>query len=829
MPSDEIINLDLDPREQRRRFWRSVVRIGVPVGAVLLIVVAIIAIAVFGYVSNRRDALVLSHDVLTALDKRIGQQLNSYLTPAVRVLDLLRGTLPDGVFAGQEQPLAENLALGVLRNLPQIANVTFADANGNFLMVKRQTSAAGSGEMAIKRIDNRDGARRVTWERRDAENRSLGVTEDPQDPYDPRTRPWFTGAVAAGNAVSWTDLYIFFTDQAPGITASRRLAGAADRPAEVVGVDISLDALSAFLASLEIGRSGRAMIVDAAGRLVAFPDPARMLKDEGGQPVPAPIDEIGEPLLTHAYDRLRILGPGWHVMTDSGTRYIIASSPLRRITGRDWDLLFVVPEDDFVGFVATNNRTSLVMSLAVVALAVALAILLARQGWRADQTARALAQRERALRAQSQAFTDLAASADLFDPADKTGLQQLTATVAETLRARRVSLWRLENHRALLICEDCYDRDTRGHTAGSELTEGECPGLFATLSSGSEIAVVDAALDPRTADLYRLYLQPAGCRQLMALPIRSHDRIEGSLWIEDLGAGFMTDADAASFAHSVASMLAPRYSARPRPAAAASTLAGLAGATALTTTDEATPPTGGRRDLIAPPETMRTASITGERSPRFRDHLAARGLVGDATSGTILTEAAVMVLRIVDPTAAARAAVGVGGGAGGGASGGAEASETTPLVHEIVCTMQRIAEAHEIDYLKILSDQIVAVDGFAGEAAQHARTVAEVALATRDFCTGAFAGLEHPADLAIGIDVGTVVGSTVGFGRFAFNIWGEAVRVAAAMAATAPPGSIQVTDRAYRHLASRYLFRNRGAFYVEREGEIATYVLKGRL
>ncbi|MBK8175081.1 MAG: GAF domain-containing protein [Rhodospirillales bacterium] len=821
MSNDEIIDLDLDPREHRRRFWRRLIRVGIPIGIVFLIVASIVATAFFGYYSNRRDALALSHDVLAALDKRVSQQLQSYLAPAVRVLDLLHSTLPGGVFARGEGQLAENLAIGVLGNASQVALVSFADANGDFLMVKRPGDGAPEGDgapqggVAIKRIENRDGARRVTWERRDAEGHVLSRTEDPSDTYDPRTRSWFIDALRAANQVSWTDLYIFFTDRTPGITVSRQLATPADRPAEVAGVDISLKALSGFLAGLEIGKTGRAMIIDHEGRLVAYPDPQRMMTEENGRPVPARIDAIGDPVLAHAYDRLRIIGPGWQVMDEGGKRIIIASSSLREIVGRDWSLVFVVPEDDFVGFVAANNRTALLMSLGVVGFAVALAILLARQSWQTERLARALRRRERTWQTQRQAFADLATSVDMFDPDDRSGGERLTATVADALRARRVSLWRFDARRPVLICEDCYDRETRGHTSGRQITEADCPLLIEALRGGEVVPVADAAADPRTTDLSRVYLSPAGCRTLLAVPIQSRDRVEGAVWIEDLAETSLNDADTLSFVWSVTRMLAPRFSARA-PAVVA---------TAVIAPDDATPPALHKtpaaatvaRHNVAPFAAMRTASIGGKRSERFCDRLAAHGLGGDKVASAIFADAAVMVMRFVDPVMAAveRAA-----------SGGPERS---PVLNDVVCALQRIAETHEIDYLKIVSDQIVAIEGFSGDAIQHARAIAELALDIQAFCGDAFAGLARPLDLAIGVDQGTVVGSSVGFGHFAFNIWGDAVRVAQAMATTAPPGMIQVTGRAYRCLANDYAARSRGAFYVEHEGELSTYLLKGRL
>lgn len=49
----------------------------------LIVVDPIIAITYYAYISNRRDALGLAHDVPSALDERVITQVQSYLTPAV--------------------------------------------------------------------------------------------------------------------------------------------------------------------------------------------------------------------------------------------------------------------------------------------------------------------------------------------------------------------------------------------------------------------------------------------------------------------------------------------------------------------------------------------------------------------------------------------------------------------------------------------------------------------------------------------------------------------------------------------------------------------------
>ena len=159
--------------------------------------------------------------------------------------------------------------------------------------------------------------------------------------------------------------------------------------AREVGVDITLDALSRFLGSLEIGRTGRAVIMDDTGELIAAPTGSATLREINQEPAAPRVDELGDEVLTHAYDRFRIEGAGHRVIEVGGHRYISAVTPITS-AGRHWSTMIVVPEDDFIGFVASNNRKALWMSLMIVAVTTLLASLLVRQGLRADRGARLL-------------------------------------------------------------------------------------------------------------------------------------------------------------------------------------------------------------------------------------------------------------------------------------------------------------------------------------------------------------------------------------------------------------------------------------------------------
>jgi hypothetical protein len=173
----------------------------------------------------------------------------------------------------------------------------------------------------------------VTWRRRNLQGEVMAVEQVEDDGYDPRGRPWYRGAVSS-RKLHWSDIYIFFTDQKPGITVSLPIIADDGELRGVLGLDIALEQLSAFLASLKIGHSGRAMIIDEAGRLVAYPDLARMLTRVGENLQPARLDELGDPVLTRAFNRLQVEGHGdrleFRLGMDTG---VVIGSPVGRGEG----------------------------------------------------------------------------------------------------------------------------------------------------------------------------------------------------------------------------------------------------------------------------------------------------------------------------------------------------------------------------------------------------------------------------------------------------------------------------------------------------------------
>jgi adenylate cyclase len=154
------------------------------------------------------------------------------------------------------------------------------------------------------------------------------------------------------------------------------------------------------------------------------------------------------------------------------------------------------------------------------------------------------------------------------------------------------------------------------------------------------------------------------------------------------------------------------------------------------------------------------------------------------------------------------------------------------FAREIACAAQRITTSQGVPYAKMLGTTIVAAAGYDAATEKDltaaAIRLADTAIALREHCSNLF-DIDEPAALfGLGLDAGPVLGGVMGTEPTVFNLWGDVVYGANILAASAPPGSIQVSELAYGLLRHGFLFRPRGLFHRPRIGETRSFILAGR-
>lgn len=139
-----------------------------------------------------------------------------------------------------------------------------------------------------------------------------------------------------------------------------------------------------------------------------------------------------------------------------------------------------------------------------------------------------------------------------------------------------------------------------------------------------------------------------------------------------------------------------------------------------------------------------------------------------------------------------------------------------------------LAEKHDVEKIKTIGDNYMAVAGLPIPRPDHAQALAEMALEMLD----EISQINEPAmgkiEFRIGLNTGPVVAGVIGQQKFAYDLWGDTVNTASRMESHGLPGHIQVTPAVVEVLKDQYIFEPRGPIPVKGKGMMTTYFLIGR-
>ncbi len=161
------------------------------------------------------------------------------------------------------------------------------------------------------------------------------------------------------------------------------------------------------------------------------------------------------------------------------------------------------------------------------------------------------------------------------------------------------------------------------------------------------------------------------------------------------------------------------------------------------------------------------------------------------------------------------------------------ASDTTPselvrFLDRLYTDLDALVDRHGLEKVKTSGDSYMVVSGVPQPRDDHMEALACLALDITD----AVADLKDPqgreVPLRIGLAAGPVVAGVVGARKFFYDVWGDAVNIAARMETTDVEGRIQVPQDVYERLNHAFLLEERGEVDVKGKGVMHTWYLVGR-
>jgi len=130
-----------------------------------------------------------------------------------------------------------------------------------------------------------------------------------------------------------------------------------------------------------------------------------------------------------------------------------------------------------------------------------------------------------------------------------------------------------------------------------------------------------------------------------------------------------------------------------------------------------------------------------------------------------------------------------------------------------------IITRHKIEKIKTIGDAYMAISGLPAANPQHAHDMVEAAIEIKKFIYKRKRQLgDDTFEIRIGIHSGSVIAGIVGVKKFAYDIWGDTVNIAARMEQSGQPGKINISEATYDLIKETTECEYRGEIAIKNAG-----------
>ncbi len=339
------------------------------------LIIFTVGIVIYSYKVNAKNTLVLSNSLLnTTINHGVSETVH-HLKIAEDSTSLGSILLANKLDLVNDKHLEEHV-INILKQTPFLFMYYIADEQGNLILGYRNKFGSISTKLIYNLVDNP-----VTlWKYRDENNKILSTKTENYTEFNPRLREWYQGSKTSSK-VYWTEVYKFHNSEVDniyqqennlqqlyGITIASPIINLDRQFKGVVGADISLNRISDFFNSLKIGENGKALVVNKDRKIILYSD-LTMKELTDAQAIT--INDIKQDWVREGtqefFKRLETeISYKWN-----NKNYLVKVYDFSKKIGKQWFLIIVIPEDDFLG----ETKQARSMSLLITSLMLCLSIL----------------------------------------------------------------------------------------------------------------------------------------------------------------------------------------------------------------------------------------------------------------------------------------------------------------------------------------------------------------------------------------------------------------------------------------------------------------------
>lgn len=151
--------------------------------------------------------------------------------------------------------------------------------------------------------------------------------------------------------------------------------------------------------------------------------------------------------------------------------------------------------------------------------------------------------------------------------------------------------------------------------------------------------------------------------------------------------------------------------------------------------------------------------------------------------------------------------------------------EAVDALNAIFSHFDALADRYGVEKIRTIGDGYMVASGVPTPRPDHAHALARMALDMNAYMQSRPVRAGVPMEIRVGLNSGSAVAGIVGTTKFHYDLWGDAVNVAARMESHGEPGKIQIGRAAYELIADDFVCQSRGAIPIKGKGPMETWFL----
>ncbi|MEB3294694.1 MAG: ATP-binding protein [Synechococcales bacterium] len=341
----------------------------------------LVTVGVVGWLSHRHSEQAVT-DIANQLRQetslRVVQQVESYLEAPKQINQLNYDLIRNGLLQTSDLSALERNFISQIKTFP-VTYINFGSANSSNYAgvgrIDRQT-------LRLDQVSPQHPTQAHKYLLSSPQSKILAETYN----YNWRTEGWYKDAALASQP-AWSEVYQWADDSSTlSISANYPIYNADRQLVGVLGVDQSLTDMSQVLRQINISPSSRIFIMERSGLLIAASSQQESFSLVNQQAKRLLATQTQDPQIQATATYLLQRFGNFHTIHNSDhfefsfnqQRQFVQVQPWRDELGLEWLIVVTLPESDFMEQINANGRTTALLTVIALSVAIALTSLTAR-------------------------------------------------------------------------------------------------------------------------------------------------------------------------------------------------------------------------------------------------------------------------------------------------------------------------------------------------------------------------------------------------------------------------------------------------------------------